>query len=392
VWRSGKVRDSNAGTQGPKRAAVTPRPRAALLALALGGLIVSAAPGEALAYRTVADELGVPGPVVRGSLWVAVLVQSATTGAVPAEVLAASARDAAAAWVSDCSPLRLEVMPMSSAFADESDGLTSIVVIESGWEARGYGATRAAITESRYVRVGEQWMIADADILVNADTFDWTATDAPSLTAILVHELGHAIGLAHPCEFGGVAGEPECAAMPEIASAAVMFPRYQPGAEALRPDDLAGLCALYPTDPCAGVACGAAEMCVAGECVERLICAGQPCTGACAEGGDDPGACVSTGARGAPCAMGEACASRLCLTSMSLGGYCTVGCTDDSECGTAEVCRSFDVRRVCAPRQSVGCRASAASPTSPAGSSARRWWGLLVLVLVSLRRPPRRNP
>jgi MYXO-CTERM domain-containing protein len=70
----------------------------------------------------------------------------------------------------------------------------------------------------------------------------------------LTHEVGHFLGLAHPC---GDAGEPSCASDPSFAQT-TMYPVTTPGDVAKRTlsaDDIAGVCAIYP-DSGGGCGCG----------------------------------------------------------------------------------------------------------------------------------------
>ena len=93
-----------------------------------------------------------------------------------------------------------------------------------------------------------------ARIHLNAADFDW-ATDgsdkALDVQSIVEHELGHALGLAHPC--GDLDTQtPSCTALPptvrQALDADVMAPSITPGPRrALSPDDLAGLTALQPS-------------------------------------------------------------------------------------------------------------------------------------------------
>ncbi len=93
-----------------------------------------------------------------------------------------------------------------------------------------------------------------ARIHLNAADFDW-ATDgsdrALDVRSIVEHELGHALGLAHPC--GDLDTQtPSCTALPptvrQALDADVMAPSITPGPRrVLSPDDLAGLTALQPS-------------------------------------------------------------------------------------------------------------------------------------------------
>jgi hypothetical protein len=65
----------------------------------------------------------------------------------------------------------------------------------------------------------------------------------PNITRILEHEIGHGIGLGHPCEFG------TCTQADEIS---IMYPACclsaTPIPPAIGPDDLAGLVFIYPLE------------------------------------------------------------------------------------------------------------------------------------------------
>jgi hypothetical protein len=59
------------------------------------------------------------------------------------------------------------------------------------------------------------------------------------LASILTHEAGHFLGLAHSTE-----------------ASAVMFAHYHPGQSALTPDDVSGICSIYPPDMTRNTAAG----------------------------------------------------------------------------------------------------------------------------------------
>ena len=112
---------------------------------------------------------------------------------------------------------------------------------DSNWRYRGIDGTLAKTSVTYNDQTGE---ILDADIEVNTANNNVTITDDPAtveydLQAILTHEVGHFIGIAHSPD-----------------PAAVMFASYAPGSTSqreLHPDDVAAVCAIYPADR--GVAC-----------------------------------------------------------------------------------------------------------------------------------------
>lgn len=116
-----------------------------------------------------------------------------------------------------------------------------VVFQDDTWRYRGIDGTLAKTSVTYNDETGE---IYDADIEINAANNNVTITDDPrhveyDLQAILTHEVGHFIGIAHSPDPG-----------------AVMFPSYAPGSTSqreLHPDDVAAVCAVYPEDsavPC----------------------------------------------------------------------------------------------------------------------------------------------
>jgi MYXO-CTERM domain-containing protein len=79
------------------------------------------------------------------------------------------------------------------------------------------------------------------EINSHAQRFSTSVPPAPgeiSLEAVVTHEAGHFLGLAHSGDMS-----------------AVMYAFYQPGAITLTDDDAAGICAVYPPSP-SGCSCG----------------------------------------------------------------------------------------------------------------------------------------
>lgn len=112
---------------------------------------------------------------------------------------------------------------------------------DNDWKYRGIDGTLAKTSVTYNDQTGE---IYDADIEVNTANNTVTITDDPrkvqyDLQAILTHEVGHFIGIAH-------------SPLPD----AVMYASYNPGSTTQReltPDDVEAVCNIYP--PNSGVPC-----------------------------------------------------------------------------------------------------------------------------------------
>lgn len=109
-----------------------------------------------------------------------------------------------------------------------------ILFQDSMWKYKGLDATLAKTSVTYSDDTGE---IYDADIEVNSAFNELTITDDnvdTDLQAVITHEAGHFIGLAHS---------------PELD--AVMYAQYPPHSTSQRylsPDDVAAICAVYPQD------------------------------------------------------------------------------------------------------------------------------------------------
>ena len=114
------------------------------------------------------------------------------------------------------------------------DPIHFIVFDDSTWPFNDPNNTLALTTVTYGVDSGD---IVDADIQINSFGHKMTAQEPPptgfyDLQAILTHEAGHFLGLAHA-----------------TSSAPIMFAQYQPGATTLTADDREGICAIYPPSP-----------------------------------------------------------------------------------------------------------------------------------------------
>jgi len=128
-----------------------------------------------------------------------------------------------------------------SEYNKEGHNLNVVLFQDDDWKYRGIDGTLAKTSVTYNDETGE---IYDADIEVNAANNTVTISNPPKkveydLQAILTHEVGHFIGIAHSAQ-----------------DTAVMAPTYSPGSIAQRKltaDDIAAVCAIYP--PKSGLVC-----------------------------------------------------------------------------------------------------------------------------------------
>lgn len=213
------------------------------------------------------------------------------------------------------------------------DGKNDVVRVEDDF---AYGAAVLAITVP--VVDAATGFLVEADVVLNARDHVFTdgGEGGPDLESVLVHELGHVLGLRHVLEEPAVPWDPP-----------TMTPGSLPGdaGRSLHADDEAGLCWLYPDGGVPGP-CASLEDCpVAVDDLgdgEEVVGASECdlATGACGTfevwGGGD-------GALGAPCEDDLDC---------RLGSYCLPFDEDDSDDagGPAALCTSN-----CAPASGAAC-------------------------------------
>lgn len=137
-----------------------------------------------------------------------------------------------------------ELDPVSchkSEYNKNGPNVNVVLFQDADWNYRGIDGTLAKTSVTFNDQTGE---IYDADIEINSSFNQITITDDPTkvntdLQAVVTHEVGHFIGLAH-------SPDPD----------ACMNASYVPGSltqRTLTPDDIAAICATYPANrnvPC----------------------------------------------------------------------------------------------------------------------------------------------
>ncbi|MDB4994058.1 MAG: hypothetical protein JWM74_1490, partial [Myxococcaceae bacterium] len=253
----------------------------------------------------------------------------------PPNALPAEVEVALRSWAeAPCSAWRGQLAPArASGLVAADDGINAILWHDDVWPAE----LERGVLGQTVVHLDASGNVHDADIHVNGVDFRWSIDGAPGtvdVRGVLVHELGHALGLGH-------SGDPIATMYPSNARAIAW--------RSIEKDDRDGVCSLYPgtgAPTCdTGAACPAGFSCVAARCARPAtpfeVC--SPCVreiGACAAAGEDA-RCVDIGddqATGLPRSVcGRACATDgecgpgfHCRTTTAAGD---LQCVSDDRCG-----------------------------------------------------------
>lgn len=280
--------------------------------------------------------------------WSSQSVTYAPNTALPPGVAAADmarvAAQAASAWTDPaCSNLVLLGRGSTAAPATAGDHVNTIQWLFSGWEERGFPPDSPGATDVSYAKdAAGQWHIVEADIYLNGTRKTWVVsgkvTDGQwDLLSTLTHEFGHLGGLLHPCELEGTNGAPRCDGEEPMAGT-TMYPTYHEGEGSLEPDDVDGICYLYPVPECHptcgdGSTCtrdGCVPLCGGAVCVDGETCRGDKCVPSqAAECGGLLPPCASPCEKDADCNIGQRCETGSCRPSVSGLGD---GCEDATSC------------------------------------------------------------
>lgn len=251
-----------------------------------------------------------------------------------------------------------------------------------------------------------------ADICFNGFNHTWGIGKDTDVQSIAMHEIGHMIGLDHPCD-----NDADTASCLPV-SQAIMFPSWSGGAERqLLESDIAGAVGLYPSTGddagCEGPF-RAGERCSCNDdCVEGLVCAPDVegelrCSNTCSaqnrncgggsacvldvpvDGGDPVGLCVRVAPPalppGAICSTSTDCVSGTCAAVISLGAsICQSPCDGDGDCAGGSCFEGFCLggfeSEVC-PDTGGGCACAATDDGAGVGVGV----GVASVVLRALRR------
>ena len=286
----------------------------------------AASPGQAEAYSCVVPECI---PHCQDPVPYKLGVVSEDLGADATESILI---DSMEVWANaSCTGLQVEYQGRTT-MAPET-GSQIVEWLEDDWIASSGTIGRTTIS----TRNGRSCFVSR--MLLNGEDYEWvqgqpTTRREVNAFTILAHEAGHYLGLAHT-----------------PIRQAMMFPSYSNNIKDLQPDDVEGICRIYPADGTSGglVRPGATPPMDAEDPGpeppnEPPVPGTEPMP---IDPSEPPGEDV-----GASCEVSSDCATGLCAKSGGRG-FCTKICTEGA-CGDDFSCEAFAGIRLCVPKAEPG--------------------------------------
>jgi len=242
--------------------------------LAAGAIMAAAVPARAYVRYMTSENM----PFYWANPCVGVIAYPAgLAGMMPADQVMNAASAAGDAWSAGQNDTALVIQVASTTGPSPGakyDGQNSLIFDETSWCSANdtspcdYDPAALAITT---VLARGSGAIVDADIEVNAKNFTWAdvdllpssghGMDVQDLQNALTHEMGHLIGLDHPCYLAGATTQaratdnlgnpvPECADAPPAVMESTMYPSAVPGdtsKRTLAADDQLAVTQIYPS-------------------------------------------------------------------------------------------------------------------------------------------------
>lgn len=295
------------------------------------------------------------------------------------------------AWsLPSCTSAKLSLLPTRALASDGAmDGRNDVIVHLADWPT---ALEAGAVAHTVIYVSGDR--IVEADVHVNAKDYSFSLSDVPGkidLQSVLTHELGHVLGIGH--------SDDKRATMAAGVPAGV-------AARSLEDDDVAAVCALYPSSSTLEKGCDHGTP--AGEaCPSSYACVGHVC-----EREGEPsmlGAPCASSPSGSSARRCEGAGDRARCVTTSLGERCALPCpAPPASCGQALHCETLgDGTAQCIPDGAtiassgdggVDARGDArgdamnAPPSSSSGCSTTRarvvtsWWMAIAIAILLRRR------